>query len=108
MQSFLVALAFLTVLPVRFKMLPPPETMARARFWFPAIGVLLGFGLGLFAGALAPPDRPVLAAFFIVAAWVGITGALHLDGFCDLCDGLFGGASSEERLLILKDPHVGV
>jgi adenosylcobinamide-GDP ribazoletransferase len=57
---------------------------------------------------LAPLDRPMLAAFVILATWVGITGALHFDGFCDLCDGLFGGASPEERLLILKDPHVGV
>jgi adenosylcobinamide-GDP ribazoletransferase len=48
-----------------------------------------------------------LAAFFILLAWVIATGALHLDGFCDLCDGLLGGQTPEERLRIMRDPHLG-
>src|SRR5438552_18043012 len=48
-----------------------------------------------------------LAAFLTLLAWLGVTGALHLDGLCDLCDGLFGGKTPEDRLRIMKDPHVG-
>jgi adenosylcobinamide-GDP ribazoletransferase len=107
MQSFLVALGFLTIVPVRFRQLPPPETVARARFWFPAVGVFVGFALGVLTAMLAPLDRPLLAAFFILTAWVGLTGAFHIDGFCDVCDGLFAGPTAEERLAILKDPHLG-
>ena len=40
-------------------------------------------------------------------AWVGLTGALHMDGFCDVCDGLFGGQTAEGRLRIMRDPHLG-
>jgi adenosylcobinamide-GDP ribazoletransferase len=43
----------------------------------------------------------------VLLAWVVVTGALHFDGFCDLCDGLFGGRTPEDRLRILRDPHLG-
>jgi adenosylcobinamide-GDP ribazoletransferase len=43
----------------------------------------------------------------VLTVWVAITGALHLDGFLDACDGLFGGHTPESRLEILRDVHVG-
>jgi adenosylcobinamide-GDP ribazoletransferase len=108
MHSFLLALAFLTVVPVRFRKLPSTDAVARSRFWYPVVGGLLG---GLLAGwtvALSLwPGAPLSGAFLLLAVWVGLTGALHLDGFCDLCDGLFGGHTPEERLGILRDPHLG-
>jgi adenosylcobinamide-GDP ribazoletransferase len=108
MHSFLVALAFLTILPIRFRVLPPVQVVARSRYWYPVVGLLMGAVLGgwtalLSRGLAAPP----VSAFLILLAWVGVTGALHLDGFCDLCDGLFGGHTPEDRLRILRDPHLG-
>jgi len=107
-RHFLVALAFLTVLPVRFRVPPSPEAVARSRWWFPVVGILLGTLLGTLAAVLAAwmPSSP-LGALLVLLAWVSLTGALHVDGFCDLCDGLFGGHKPEERLRIMKDPHVG-
>jgi adenosylcobinamide-GDP ribazoletransferase len=108
MASFLVAVAFLTVLPVPFRKLPDPAAVVRSRFWYPVVGLLLGALLGGTAALLAAWLRsPLVAAFLLLAAWVGLTGALHLDGFCDLCDGLFAGRTPEDRLRILKDPHLG-
>jgi adenosylcobinamide-GDP ribazoletransferase len=108
MRSFLVAVAFLTVLPVPFRKLPEPAAVARSRFWYPLVGLLLGALLGGTAALLVASGRsPLLAAFLLLAAWVLLTGALHLDGFCDLCDGLFGGSTPDDRLRILKDPHLG-
>ncbi len=108
MRSFLVALAFLTIVPIRFRTLPDAGTVARARFWYPLVGILLGGALGGLAALLALWSRPPqLSAFVILLAWVVLTGALHLDGFCDLCDGLFGGRTPEDRLRIMKDPHLG-
>src|SRR5438105_2237876 len=105
MRNLLVALAFLTVLPVRFRVPPSPESVARSRWWYPVVGLLLGTMLGGLAAVLAAwLQSAALAAFLVLLAWVGLTGALHLDGFCDLCDGAFVGRKPEERLRIMKDP----
>jgi adenosylcobinamide-GDP ribazoletransferase len=50
---------------------------------------------------------PMVSAFLVLLAWVGLTGALHVDGICDFCDGIFGGHTVEDRLRIMKDPHLG-
>jgi adenosylcobinamide-GDP ribazoletransferase len=36
-----------------------------------------------------------------------LTGALHLDGFLDTCDGLLGGHTPETRLEIMRDERIG-
>jgi adenosylcobinamide-GDP ribazoletransferase len=108
MRSFLVALSFLTVVPVRLRVPPTAECLARSRWWYPVVGLLFGAALGAWA---AVADRLVpssgVRAFLVLLAWVAATGALHVDGFCDCCDGLFGGRKPEDRLRIMKDPHVG-
>lgn len=106
-QSFLVALAFLTVLPIRLRALPALEVVARSRHWYPLVGLLLGGLLGGGTWLVARLGAPLPAAFLVLLAWVGLTGALHLDGVCDVCDGLFGGKTPEDRLRIMKDPHLG-
>jgi adenosylcobinamide-GDP ribazoletransferase len=107
-RSFLVALAFLTLVPIRFRKMPTADIVAASRFWFPLVALLLGASLGLWTALVAAWRlSPLLASFFILVVWVAATGALHLDGFCDLCDGLFGGHSPEDRLRIMKDPHLG-
>jgi len=108
MQSFLVALAFLTVLPIRFRKMPAAGAVAASRLWYPLVGLLLGGSLGAWTALVSSwSGSPFLAAFLILLAWVVATGALHLDGFCDLWDGLLGGHTPEERLRIMKDPHLG-
>src|SRR6266516_4837113 len=109
MHSLLVALAFLTVLPVRLRELPSPQFVARSRFWFPVVGLLLGGLLGGWMALLIRllPARGSLTAFLTLFTWLGLTGALHLDGLCDLCAGLFGGRTPEDRLRIMKDPRRG-
>jgi adenosylcobinamide-GDP ribazoletransferase len=89
---------------------PAPRWLAvsRSRFWYPVVAALLGGALAGWTALLALWGRPPLvSAFLILLAWVVLTGALHLDGFCDMCDGLFGGHTPEDRLRIMKDPHVG-
>ena len=107
MRSVLAALAFLTILPVRLRKPFSQEELAGSRYWYPVIGLLLGAVLGGWTALAARTGAPQLAAFMVLSAWVALTGALHVDGFCDYCDGLFGGQTIEDRLRIMKDPHVG-
>src|SRR3546814_1262229 len=56
----------------------------------------------------ALPIYPWIAALFALAAWVGITGALHLDGLSDLADARGAAHGDRDKLLtVLADPHVG-
>lgn len=38
---------------------------------------------------------------------VFITGGIHMDGYCDVCDAMASCAEKNKKLDILKDPHVG-
>ena len=54
----LIALQFLTRLPVRLPGIPEPEQIGRSLLWYPLVGLLLG-GLLLAAQALRATQRPI-------------------------------------------------
>jgi len=74
----------------------------------PLIGWLVG-GVCALAFYLADLLWPQPAAV-ILALITGIllTGALHEDGFADVCDGFGGGMNKQRILEIMKDSHIGV
>ena len=108
MRGLILAIQFLTRLPV-----PPvrdfrPADLAGGIVWFPLVGLLVG---AVVAGAawLGTLADPRLGALLGLLAWVWVTGALHLDGVVDLADALGAAHGDRERLLaVLADPHVGV
>lgn len=107
MRGLRRALAFLTIWPVSIPERMEPDELGRAAAWFPWIGLVMGgilWGLHT-AGTLLFP--PMLVGALLVAAWVGLSGGLHLDGFADCCDGLFASASPARRLEIMRDTGVG-
>ncbi|WP_137885816.1 adenosylcobinamide-GDP ribazoletransferase [Pseudomonas sp. 2FE] len=107
MQPLLIALQFLTCLPIRLAGMPTSEQLGRSLLWYPAVGLLLGallWGLSVLLGG-APL---LLHAAVLLAAWVILTGALHLDGLADTADAWLGGLGDRERTLtIMKDPRSG-
>ena len=104
MRDLRLAFGFLTVFPLA----PGGEAqMGPARTYFPLVGLVLGGMLaGLdFAARQALPPQVVGA--LLVAAMLVLTRAIHMEGFLDACDGLFGGYSPSRRLEILRDTHAG-
>ena len=106
----LVALSFLTIIPVGVAN-PSDAEISRSRGWYPFVGMLYGLLLlGLvFLWALAlgmPIFTPVLAAI-LVATLAAINRFLHLDGLMDFCDAMWGGRTVERRLEIMRDSRVG-
>jgi adenosylcobinamide-GDP ribazoletransferase len=78
-----------------------------SRAYYPAVGLLLGLllvGVEFGSRELIPVH---LTAALLLVVLVVATRALHLDGFMDVCDGLFGGYTKERRLEIMKDTNVG-
>ncbi len=106
-MSFLAALQFLTIAPPLVRRHFTPRELGRAVGYFPLVGLLVGailLGLDELSRLAWPPS---ICAALGLTAWVLITGALHLDGFLDSCDGMLGGHTPEKRLTIMKDERVG-
>jgi adenosylcobinamide-GDP ribazoletransferase len=105
--TFPLALTFLTKIPWPGTIQAEPQDLARALFWFPWVGAILGLVyLGAWTGFNALLPAPASAAL-LVCLTVLLTGGLHLDGLADTVDGLGGGQNPEERLHIMKDSRVG-
>lgn len=105
--SFLLAVQFLTRVPVPVDGLYSPGRMAASVRYYPLVGALVGAGLaGLFllVDVLFPTS---LAVLITIAAGVFVTGAFHEDGLADTFDGIGGGLTREKALSIMKDSRIG-
>jgi adenosylcobinamide-GDP ribazoletransferase len=107
MRPFLAALRFLTILPVPGGHQLRDADWGRATAWYPAVGLVLGALLAVFDWAVGQLWPVGVASALVLAAWVALTGALHLDGFVDCCDALLASVPRERRLEILRDVHAG-
>ena len=96
---------FYTALPLPWGW-PWPLCFDRIAPLAPGIGMLLGALLALGDGILAGAGMPLepLSAL-VVAAWLGLTGGLHLDGAMDTADGL--GVPPDRRLAVMADSRTG-
>jgi adenosylcobinamide-GDP ribazoletransferase len=104
---FLVAIQFLTRLPVPHRDGFAPDWLAQSARYFPIVGVLVGsisVGAWWLSAIYFPP---VVAVGLMMGISLLLTGAFHEDGFADACDGLGGGATRDAVLSILKDSRVG-
>lgn len=105
--AFLLAVQFLTRLPVPGSTLWSPDRMAAMPRWMPAVGMLIGLLTGLAYLAAVQVFAPLLAALLSTALSLMLTGALHEDGLADTCDGLGGGATRDRALEIMRDSRIG-
>ena len=107
MRLFLIAFQFLTIIPLPLTVRCDKRDLGRSTAFFPVIGLVIG---GVLAGVnwLISPwlARPLCDALLITLLAL-ITGALHLDGLADVCDGLAARGSRERFLAIMKDSQVG-
>lgn len=100
------AIAFYTCLPI-----PPAWTLnfygyGIARF-APFVGLIIGGLLGALDQLLQLLTIPALTrSVLVVAAWVAVTGGLHLDGAMDTADGLAVG-NPQRRLQVMADSVTG-
>ncbi|NPA92153.1 MAG: adenosylcobinamide-GDP ribazoletransferase [Chloroflexi bacterium] len=102
------AMRFLTTIPWGRWERVTPDDLGCAAALFPWVGGLLGVAVWAVRwGVLAVGGSASLAAALALAAWVALTGGLHLDGLMDAADGLFGGRSPEHRLEIMRDERAG-
>lgn len=107
LRRFLLAVQFLTRLPVPAQLATTEEELGRAAAFFPLVGVIVGGGAAgvyLLALRVASVQVAVLLALGFAAF---ITSGFHEDGLADSFDGLGGGWTTERALEIMRDSRIG-
>ena len=106
-MGFFAALRFLTVIPLPSRRQAVPEKVGRSLGYFPLVGLLLGLLImGLDRGLELVLPTSVVSGLLVVVL-VLATGAIHLDGFIDTCDGLVAGRTPQQRWEVMRDSRVG-
>jgi len=107
LKGLLVALQFITRIPVKRDLHITDGDLANSAIFFPIVGLLIGGiqVLVFFASDLVFPSS--ITAFFLLIAPIILTGAFHLEGLGDMADGFLGGKNKEDILRIMRDSHVG-
>lgn len=106
-MKFLAALKFLTILPLFSKREDSIEEIRGSLVYYPLVGLIIGLilaALNWLFGFLFPQ---AVANGLLIVSLVIISGALHLDGFIDTCDGIAGHKPVEARWQVMHDSRTG-
>ena len=107
MRLYVIAMRFLTITPLPFNLEWREDDLGRSLALFPLAGLTIGALLAGLNWLIAPfLARPLTDALLITALAV-ITGALHMDGLADVCDGIAARGNRERFLAVMKDSSVG-
>lgn len=105
LRSLVGAFGYFSVLPIPRASVGEPN---QDIFGFlPFVGIAVGAAAGGAAYAIAVAGMNSIAVAVAFGLSIGLTGALHADGFLDACDGLLAQVPPARRLEILKDPRTG-
>ncbi len=106
-MRFLAALKFLTIIPLPWRREASPGELEGSIGYFPVIGLIIGLilaGLNWLLGLFLPS---AVVNGLLIVSMVVISGALHLDGFVDTCDGIAGHKAVEDRWRVMHDSRAG-
>lgn len=107
MRPFLLAVSFLTRLPVRISGDLREADLASTAAWFPLVGALVGGLVGVVEWSGTVVAGPLVGPALAVLATALVTGGLHLDGAADTVDGLASGPDRARALAVMRDSRVG-
>lgn len=106
MRALVLALGFLTRLPVPYVDVAPGDLARAARYW-PAAGLIVALAALVAQTAGALMVTPLVGAVTAVAASALMSGGLHLDAWSDAFDGLGVVGDRERRISAMRDPRAG-
>lgn len=106
-KPLILALQLLTRIPVPVEIEVTDLQVGRSTLFYPVVGLLLG--VIIYGVAMVLPEQSLLLnAALLTTLWLGLTGALHIDGLADSADAWVGGMGDSQRTLdIMKDPNCG-
>lgn len=107
MRSFLIALQFLTSIPVKIKGKTTDKELAKSMAYFPLVGIVIGVTLALaynIFNLIFP--HPINCALILILN-ILLTGGLHIDGFIDTFDGIASRSDRKRTLEIMREGRPG-
>ncbi len=106
-SSFLLMIQFFTRIPVNLKLSCENEDFKTGSIFLPMVGLIIGaIQWGVYKAFIEILPSNVVAVLVILAG-VLLTGALHIDGLGDTCDGFFAFKGNEKIIEIMKDSRIG-
>lgn len=106
-MGLLLAMQFLTRIPITIRGKVEEKQIARSMSFFPLVGLILGLCTAGIYQAVAYLTGASVGNLAAIAFIVIITGNMHLDGLMDTADGIFSGRTREGMLEVMKDSRVG-
>lgn len=108
MKYFFIALQFLTRINVPYlKLSSDSVSIAKSTKYFTLVGILIGVMISAtyYVSHLYFPK--IVSSLLVIVVLIYVCRALHLDGFVDTVDGLYGGNTIEDKLEIMRDSRIG-
>lgn len=107
LNNFLLIIQLLTRIPIKKELFCSKENFRKGSVFIPIVGGMVGgiqwiiykLCIGIF------PLNVSIAA--VILTEVIITGALHIDGLGDMCDGFFNFKDKSRIIEIMKDSRIG-
>lgn len=107
MKSFLLAIQFLTIVPIKIRQLKE-KSLSWSMVFFPIVGLLIGLVLiGVNNLLLVLNVEQIPSGIILIVLLIILTGGIHVDGLADTADAFLSGKNKEEMLRIMRDPHIG-
>jgi adenosylcobinamide-GDP ribazoletransferase len=107
MKSLILMLQFFTRIPINTELDIKEDSFAKGIAYFPIVGLVIGFANAIVYYGFSRLLPGILPLIMVTLTNIVITGALHLDGLADACDGIFSARSKERMLEIMKDSRIG-
>lgn len=107
LKGFLLALQFLSIVPVRVRGDVSERDMRSSVMYFPLVGMMMGaVALGV-AHVCGMALSPALTCGLVLVALVVLNGGFHLDGLADTADGMACKRDIPGRLDVMREGTIG-
>jgi adenosylcobinamide-GDP ribazoletransferase len=107
MRVFILMLQFLTRIPINIQLQAESKDFAKGVKYFPLVGLVVGSINVIGYSLVSLVFSKTVAVIFTCLLNIMITGAFHLDGLADTCDGIFSSRTRERMLEIMRDSRIG-
>ena len=107
MKSFLIALQFLTIIPVDHKLTVNETDIVKSSSHFVPVGLIQGLLLTAVDNAVGRVFQQELTIGLVLLALVLSNGGFHLDGLADTFDAIAAKGDKEKKLSVMKNGAIG-